>query len=89
MAIPKTSLDHCPILLQHEVRDFGPSPFKFEVMWLEVEGFKEQVVNWWESMAFEGSANYVGSEIEGVERPHKEVEQGIFWEIRGQNGCLP
>ena len=31
--------DYCPILLDSEGIRYGPSPFRFEIMWLKFEGF--------------------------------------------------
>ena len=33
--------DHFPILLDSDGVRMGPSPFRFELMWLRFEGFKE------------------------------------------------
>lgn len=45
LAIPNMTSDHCPILLNYEEYKHGPSPFRFEFMWLEVEGFKAQIAD--------------------------------------------
>ena len=37
--------DHFSILLDGGLRR-GPSPFRFENMWLEVEGFKDLLKSW-------------------------------------------
>ena len=37
----------------------GNSPFRFENMWLKVEGFKGLVRNWWMGYNFRGSHSYV------------------------------
>lgn len=43
LALPKPISDHCPILLNSECERWGPSPFRFELMWLEEEHFSELV----------------------------------------------
>ena len=45
--LPRPVLDHAPILLDGGVVCRGPSPFRFENMWLKEEGFKELVKSWW------------------------------------------
>ena len=40
----------------------GPSPFRFENMWLKEEGFKDLVREWWQGSVFRGSRSYRFSE---------------------------
>ena len=35
------------------------TPFRFENMWLKVEGFKDLVRNWWTSYNFKGSCSHI------------------------------
>ena len=51
--------DHCPILLDSEGIRFGSSPFRFEIMWLKFEGFKDLLRNWWQGLHFVGSFSFV------------------------------
>ncbi|RVW34760.1 LINE-1 reverse transcriptase-like [Vitis vinifera] len=51
--------DHFPILLEGGGLKRGPSPFRFENMWLEEEGFKDKMKTWWGSLNFTGSSNYI------------------------------
>jgi hypothetical protein len=37
----------------------GRRPFKFENMWLKVEGFVDLVKQWWESYVFQGTPSFV------------------------------
>ncbi|KAL6327210.1 hypothetical protein AAG906_015249 [Vitis piasezkii] len=41
MCPPETGVDHFPILFEGGGLRRGPSIFKFENMWLKVEGFKD------------------------------------------------
>ncbi|RVX19153.1 putative ribonuclease H protein [Vitis vinifera] len=51
--------DHCPILLDCGGVRKGKSPFRFENMWLRVEGFTDKVKEWWQSYIFRGSPSFV------------------------------
>lgn len=37
LALPKPTSDHCPIMLNTQCERWVPSPFIFELMWLEVK----------------------------------------------------
>ena len=50
---------HFPILLEGGGLKRGPSPFRFENMWLEEEGFKDKMKTWWGSLNFTGSSSYI------------------------------
>ncbi|RVX03380.1 DEAD-box ATP-dependent RNA helicase 28 [Vitis vinifera] len=44
--LPRPTLDHFPILLMGGGLRRGPSPFRFENMWLKVDGFKDLLRGW-------------------------------------------
>ncbi|RVW56016.1 LINE-1 reverse transcriptase-like [Vitis vinifera] len=46
--------DHFPILLEGGGLKRGPSPFRFENMWLEERGFIDRLKSWWGSLSFTG-----------------------------------
>ena len=37
----------------------SPSPFRFELMWLKKEGFKETLKGWWQNLQFHGSYSFI------------------------------
>ncbi|RVW22709.1 hypothetical protein CK203_103837 [Vitis vinifera] len=47
--------DHFPILIEGGGKRRGPSPFRFENMWLKVEGFKDLMRSWWQRMSVFGN----------------------------------
>ena len=51
--------DHCPVLLDSEGINSGPLPFRFEIMWLKFDGFKDLLRCWWQSLHFSGSFSFV------------------------------
>ncbi|RVW17300.1 hypothetical protein CK203_069209 [Vitis vinifera] len=56
--LPRPTSDHFPILLKGGGMSRGPSPFRFENMWLKVEGFKELLREWWQGGERVGRASF-------------------------------
>ncbi|WMV21816.1 hypothetical protein MTR67_015201 [Solanum verrucosum] len=61
-SLPKIASDHNPIMLSCGDEGWRKSYFKFETLWLEVEGFKEKVREWWESFNVNGRPGYILAE---------------------------
>jgi hypothetical protein len=57
--LPRVISDHFPVMLVCGPRRRGRLPFRFENMWLQEEGFVEQVKRWWDSYQVEGNPSYV------------------------------
>ena len=57
--LPRVILDHCPLLLEVGVVQQGRSAFKFENMWLQVEGFVDRVQQWWNGYSFVGLPGFI------------------------------
>ena len=58
--LPRPLSDHHPILMEGgrwTVK--GPSPFRFENMWLKEEGLKTLVEEWWRSYEVRGRGSFV------------------------------
>ena len=56
---PSPVFDHSPILLDIEGVRSCPSPFRFELMWPKVEGFKKLLRGWWKNLKFHGTYNFI------------------------------
>ena len=56
--LPRPVSDHFSITLVGGGIRRGPTPFRFENMWLKVEGFKDLVHSWWQGIDVRGSASY-------------------------------
>ncbi|WJZ94571.1 hypothetical protein VitviT2T_013415 [Vitis vinifera] len=51
--LPRWTSDHWPIVLDTNPFKWGPTPFRFENMWLQHHSFKECFSSWWRE--FEGN----------------------------------
>ncbi|GFZ14619.1 hypothetical protein Acr_24g0008090 [Actinidia rufa] len=50
--------DHNPLFLAGGGMSSGSAPFRFENMWLQVEGFKDLITKWWQGYSVYGSPSY-------------------------------
>ena len=77
--------DHSLILLERGTWLNGPFPFRFENMWLKVEGFKELIRDWWQNFEFRGTHSYVLMEkIKALKVKLKAWNKGVFGNVDEQ-----
>ena len=78
---------HFPILLDGGGLRKGPSPFRFENMWLEDEGFKDQVKNWWGGFNFTGTFSIVlDAKLRALKVVLKSWNKDVFGFIEVRKG---
>ena len=80
--LPRPVSDHFPILLNGGGIRLGPSPFRFENMWLKAEGFKDLLKGWWQGFSFKGSASYILAEkLKGLKSKLKVWNKEVFGNV--------
>lgn len=89
LALPKPAFDHCPILLDSECERWGPTPFRFELMWLEEKDFPGLIQGWWEEIKVEGWAGYwLAAKLKLLKNKMKEWVKENFGEVRTQKSKI-
>ena len=80
--LPRPVSDHCPVLLDSDGIKSGPSPFRFENMWLKFEGFKDLLRGWWQSLQFSGSFSFVlASKLKALKGILKVWNKEVFGRV--------
>lgn len=57
--LPKLALDHCPILLDSMKDRWGPTPFRFKLLWLLESDLPNLIRAWWKEFGVEGWVGYM------------------------------
>ncbi|XP_058103363.1 uncharacterized protein LOC131246914 [Magnolia sinica] len=57
--LDRTTSDHHPISLEVVEQNWGPKPFRFELLWLSIKGFATKIVDWWKGFKVQGNADFI------------------------------
>ena len=85
--LPRPTSDHFPILLKGGGMSRGPSPFRFENMWLKVEGFKELLREWWQGGERVGRASFrLADKMKVMKEKIKVWNRDVFGRVEVNKG---
>ena len=75
--------DHNPVVLDSNPPKWGPSPFRFENMWLEHKGFDKAFEKWWKECMVHGWEGYQFlSRLKCIKPLVKKWNLEIFGDLR-------
>jgi hypothetical protein len=81
--------NHFPILLDYDDVVRGSRSFKFENMWLEVEGFVGLVKHWWDSYHFIGTSSFVlARKLKSLKIDLKKWNDKVFGNVERKKKIL-
>ena len=81
-ALHVAASDHLPILLYPQDESWGPTPFRFELMWFKDPSLDELLRNWWSDFRFEGNAGFVlFSKLRALKKKLKEWNEISFGRV--------
>lgn len=80
--LPRTVFNHCPVIMETKVVDWGPKPFRFINVWCSHPEFKKIVENAWKSDEFDGWFGYrVKEKLKRVKDELKKWNRESFGNI--------
>lgn len=83
LASPRVTSDHCPVLLDSELFSWGPSPFRFENMWLEHHLFRKCFEEWWKNCDVHGREGFKFMwKLKLIEQNIKDWNMNVFGDTR-------
>ena len=82
-ALPRWTSDHSPIYLETNPFKWGPTPFRFENMWLLHPEFKEKFRDWWQECTVEGwEGHKFMRKLKFIKSKLKEWNIMVFGDLR-------
>ncbi|RVW57235.1 hypothetical protein CK203_099693 [Vitis vinifera] len=88
--LPRPTSNHFPILLMGGGLRRGPSPFRFENMWLKVDGFKDLLREWWQGFEVRGMVSFkLATKMKELKQKIKVWNREVFGRLEvNKNSAL-
>ena len=88
--LPRPTLDHFPILLMGGGLRRGPSPFRFENMWLKVDGFTGLLRGWCQGFEVIGRTSFrLATKMKELKQKIKVWNREVFGRLEAnKNSAL-
>ena len=81
-ALPRIVSNHCPISLEGGGVKKGKTPFRFENMWLLLDGIKELISAWWTGYVVTVSNNHcLAEKLKALKRDLRRWNKEVFGNV--------
>ena len=81
--------DHCPVILDSSPPSWGPTPFRFENMWLNHKSFPSDFASWWNDFDPSGWEGYkFRSKLKFIKGKVKSWNVEVFGDLRLKKHAL-
>ncbi|KAL8504494.1 hypothetical protein ACS0TY_015889 [Phlomoides rotata] len=60
--LPRSISNHCPLILEDGLIDWGPKPFRFSNAWLLHPSFKDSFISMWQNLNIGGRGSFIVKE---------------------------
>ncbi|RVX19456.1 LINE-1 retrotransposable element ORF2 protein [Vitis vinifera] len=87
--LPRWTSDHWPIVLETNPFKWGPTPFRFENMWLHHPSFKECFGRWWREFQGDGwEGHKFMRRLQFLKAKLKEWNKNAFGDLIERKKCI-
>lgn len=89
IALSRPSSNYCPIALELDLDDWGPPPFRMEMMWLKENSFIEKVSKWRKEAPTEGWMGFpLAQKLKFLKKKINNWEKKTFGKVEERKNQL-